>query len=38
VARLLTHRERDAVPINSLSRLKRAAEQRYFDFSGTLTP
>lgn len=29
LARLLTYRERDAGPINSLSRLKCAAEQRY---------
>ena len=31
LARLIIHRERDAGPINSLSRLKRAAEQRYVD-------
>jgi hypothetical protein len=29
LARLLTYRERDDGPINSLSRLKRTAEQRY---------
>ena len=34
LARLLTLRERDAGPINSLSRLKLAAEQRYVDFDG----
>jgi hypothetical protein len=41
LAWLLTHRERDAVPFNSLFRLKRAAEQRYVDSStnsGTRTP
>jgi hypothetical protein len=41
LARLLTHRERGAGPINSLSRLKRAAEQRYIDSrmnSGTRAP